>query len=85
MLFVSLSESGRSLSFAIANKNLEAASRPDKAPDIIVSTARRASAIPTLVEATASKNAKIGSSLGAPSLSHHSPSTDAIIIIDTIT
>ena len=79
-LFVSANESGSKLSFAIANRKRDAANNPDRAPEIIVRKASVASAKPTFVEATASTNAKIGSSLTAPSLlSHHSPSTAAII------
>ena len=83
---VSLNLSGSKQSLAIANKNLDAASSPDRAPEIMVRNASSAIAIPISVAATASTKAKIGSSRGAPPESnHHSPSIAPIMMNVTIT
>ena len=83
---VSLSESGKRQSLAIANKNLDAASKPDSAPEIIVKNASSAIAMPISVDATASTKANIGSSLGSPfDVSHHSPSMAPIMMNVTTT
>ena len=85
-LLVSLNESGKRESFAIPNKNLEAASNPESAPEIIVKNANRAIATPISVDATASTKANIGSSLGSPlDVNHHSPSIEPIIMNVTMT
>ena len=83
---VSLNESGRRQSLAMPNKNLDAASNPESAPEIIVKNANNAIAIPISVDATASTKANIGSSLGSPSeVSHHSPSMAPIMMNVTTT
>ena len=70
----------------MANKNLDAASRPESAPEIIVKNASNAIAMPISVDATASTKANIGSSLGSPfEVSHHSPSIAPIMMNVTTT
>ena len=84
-LLVSPSVPGRRLLFAIANRNLEAANKPDRAPEIIVNTARHAKAMLTLEDATASTNANIGSSLGSPFCNKTPVSIEPIIMNVTTT
>ena len=56
---VSLNESGKRQSLAILNKNLEAASNPESASEIMVKNANSAIAMPISVDATASTKANI--------------------------